>query len=143
MNVEYAFLANAAEYSSDGKLYILGADYNVMYGRYPWTVPAMALVVKFSYPPEECGRTHRFTAEFWKPDGERMAPIVETELATHPISPPFQGGALTLVIALYTIVFSTAGVYTVRILLDGEEKKAFRLYMQEVPSAEQPPASPT
>lgn len=142
MNVDYAFLANSAEISADGRLFVMGADFTELYGQYPLVVPAMSLIVKINCSPEEVGTTYHFSAEFRKPDGERMDhPVIKLDFVPPAITLPSRKGTLTFVLGLYGVVFPVAGTYTVHVLIDDDEKKAFHLFANDVPKPEQSPTA--
>jgi hypothetical protein len=141
MNIDYAFLANWAEVGADSRLNVMGADFNQLYGQYPLTMPSLALVAKIIFPPEECGKRYHFSAEILKPDGEKMDPAIELDFDTPPISTPDRKGALKFVLTMQGVVFPSAGTYTIRILLNGDEKKKFGLLAEEVPKAETTPVT--
>jgi len=133
MELTYAFLANSAEMSSDGKLYLMGADFNRLLGTYPLTLQSMSLIVKMVFPPEECNREYHFSAEFIAPDGSRLEPYFERNISPSVPDEPDRKSSLIILLAINGMTFPTAGTYDVRVLLDGEEKKNLRLYALEVP----------
>ncbi len=136
MDIDYAFLAGSAEFSSDGRLYLMGADFNQLFGQYPYTVRSMAMVVKCVYPSEEGEKKHHLSVEFRKPDGGNLNLRITKDFDTPRIREPNFGGAIKIVLWLQNVEFPVPGTYTIHIVIDGKEKKSFRLFAEGVPKSE-------
>jgi hypothetical protein len=71
MEIMYAFFAEAAQMTSDGRLNILGADFHTLQvqGPPPWTHPVMTLLVSVRMEQEDCGHLYHFSGQMLAPDG--------------------------------------------------------------------------
>ena len=75
MDVEYAFLADAAQVV-EGKLYVLGGGVSQIWAHsFPAMHPMMSLVIKLALHPMECDHQHKLDIELWDPDGQRLAQL--------------------------------------------------------------------
>jgi len=89
MRLAYAFTANAAEVSPDGKIYILGGDWDrISTASLPVSQPAMALVMKFEVQPTECDQDHELRVELIDMDGVRLNESIILPFRPHAMSAP-------------------------------------------------------
>src|SRR5438874_4820499 len=103
MEVAFAFFAEAAQITSDGKLNVLGVDLRNFSGRFPYTLPLIAFVAKIVFEPAEREGMHRFVAQMIGPDGSAIEPRIEGEyVAPPPVNPALQ--------AAFTVVFQILGM---------------------------------
>jgi hypothetical protein len=132
MHVEYAFLATAAEIAPDGRMYIMGADFDTLQAKFPHQVPAMALVTKVICTPDEGNLQSHFLAQFLNPEGVKMGPPIESPFVVSAPSAPDRQWIMMLVFGLYGFTLPKPGRYTIRISLNGEEKKTICLFAEEI-----------
>ena len=125
MELAYAFLARAAQFS-EGGLGIFGADIQSLEGALPLRADALVLVAKVEFLPEECGRAYVFVVRVTSPEGETSDGGEPLEF-----TPPGPGEldklAAILLVDLAETVFSVEGPYTITLLVDGRPLKALKL----------------
>src|SRR5829696_4797180 len=110
MEIEYALLANAAEMSSDGKLYLMGADISHVYGpTFPLVLPSIALVVKVTFGPEEYGKLQRLSAGFFAPDESKIDPQWQQDLTPPEPSSPSRRTGLSMILTATGVIFEKPG----------------------------------
>src|SRR5438552_272178 len=98
MEVAFAFFAEAAQITSEGKLNILGADFRTLEGSFPFVLTSVAFVAKIELEAAERERLHHFTARMVGPDGTALEPRIDGEYkAPVPVDPKLK--------AAFTIVF--------------------------------------
>ena len=79
MRLVYAFPADAAQFTEDGKLWILGGDFDAIRVReFPFKQPALALVVKIALLPDECEQDHRIRVLLIGPERQELADVSTT-----------------------------------------------------------------
>ncbi len=87
MEISYAFFAEAAQLTSDGRVNVLGIDADTLkYGsKPPWTVKMFYLVAGINFGQNEWGRLYHFSAELIAPGGESipMPSKIERDFVTH------------------------------------------------------------
>jgi hypothetical protein len=122
MELSYAFFAHAAEFSPDGKLSVLSGDLDTLFSEvFPFTHPAIALVVKLLIRPEECPREYQFRAEIVDPHGEVIPPKI-----SFPFTPnlgcyrPDDIVGMGLSIHLQGITFPVSGKYVLQMWVDDQ-----------------------
>jgi hypothetical protein len=142
MEVEFAFLADAAEAPADSKLYVLGGGINeVGAPSFPATHGALALVVKIKLHPTECGRPHQIEIEFWDPDGRLTGPSLSGELFAerdqrHPTRPQY----VQLVVNMIGLPLPAPGDYDFHIIVNRQHLKTIPLYVEQIDElAQEPP----
>jgi hypothetical protein len=140
VEVEYAFLADGAQTSSDGKLYVLGGGIDRIFaGQFPATHPIMALVLKIKLHPSECEREHNLELELWDPDGNPIGGKISATFSANR-----QGGGrdsfVQLVLNILQQQFPRTGDYGFQIVVDGQHKKTVSLYLEQIEGgSKQPP----
>lgn len=133
MQIEYAFLADAAA-APEGKLYVLGGGFDEIFAEnFPAVHPTMTLVVKARLGPTECDRRHEMEVDLWDEDGKSIANFsTHFERPRHPTSPTRDVFVQT-VANLVGLPFPHAGTYTFRISIDGAELKVLNLGLSQRP----------
>jgi hypothetical protein len=140
MRLLYAFVADSAQFTADGKLWVLGGDFaTIQAPAFPATHLAMTLVVKLEVQLTECNRDHRLRVVLLDPDGGPVIP--EVELSFRPQSDPRQhhrpvGVGLNFV--LQQIQFPKAGDYGFHVLVDDLELGVVPLYLVSTAPALEP-----
>jgi hypothetical protein len=136
MEVEYAFLADAAQTSSDGKLFVLGGGIDRIFAKkFPAVHPYMSLVLKMKLHPTECEREHNLELELWDPDGNLVGGKISGKFS----ATRQKGGRPSFVQLVLSIVqarFTGPGDYAFHIVIDGQHKKEVSLYLEESAGAE-------
>jgi hypothetical protein len=126
MQLEYAFLADAAQ-ASEGKLFVLGGGIDRIFAQsFPAIHSHMTLVLKIELHPAECGREHNLEVELWDPDG---TPIGGKLSGTFSAERPNDGSSafVQVVLDLFNQAFPQPGNYGFQILADGQLLKSMSL----------------
>jgi len=131
MNVEYALLADAAQTSLDGKLYVLGGGIDRIFAeKFPATHPYLSLVLKMELHPAECEREHELEVELWNPDGNPVGGKLSGTF-----SADRQAGGrpsfVQLVLNLQSATFEVPGDYAFQIVVDKQLVKSLRLTLEQ------------
>jgi hypothetical protein len=134
MDVEFAFLADAAQ-AEKNKLYVLGAGFDrITAKQFPAVHPVMSFALKLRLHPAECERQHNLEVELWDPDGQ---PIGIKVAAQFRADRPKQAGRpafVQLVMNLAQLRFPKPGDYSFQILVDEQHLKSVPLYLELVES---------
>jgi hypothetical protein len=131
MEVEFAFLADAAQ-SSNNKLYVLGAGFDrIQAARFPAVHQLMSLVLKLKLHPAECDREHNLEVELWDPDGQAMGVKVAAKFSADKPKPAGRSAFVQLVVNLAQIRFPTAGDYAFQIVVDSQHRKSLPIYLED------------
>jgi Family of unknown function (DUF6941) len=134
MEVEYAFLADAAQTSSDGKLYVLGGGIDrIRAKKFPTAHPSMSLVLKLKLHPAECEREHTLEVELWDPDANLVGGKVSAKFKAKRQErgrPAF----LQLVLNAVQTTFTRPGDFAFQIVIDGQHYRSVSLYLEELGS---------
>ena len=121
MHLAYAFLAHSADFSSDGKLYVIGGDFDTIRSKsFPAMHPFMVVVVKLVASPADFGQEHKLVVRLVAPDG---AQLVEATIPVQlPANPPeYREPKVGLLANLLGATFAAAGDHAVVVELDGNE----------------------
>jgi hypothetical protein len=138
MRLAYALLANSAEFTPDGKLYILGGDIDTLYVReLPATQPVLTLAMKLLVPPTECDVEHRLQVSLIDPDEDVGA--TSTDVTFTPRTQAGHEGrdvGVGLSFLFQQQQFTQAGEYIYRILVDDKEQGSLplRIVLATLPS---------
>jgi hypothetical protein len=124
MEVSYAFFAEAAQVTSDGRLNILGADLQTLsfQGPPPWAVPTLFLVATLRLDREDCGRLYHFTGYLTAPDGNRVEPHIETDVVAPTLVGQDTVGRMSIVVQMTGTTFPAPGVYHFRFNVQDRER---------------------
>lgn len=137
--VEYAFLADAAETAPGQKFHVLGGGVTQINGRaFPLRHPHLALVVGLRITSVETGREHELRFVLLDPNGHQIAEATGGLVAA---VRPGRDETLTFSIDLWNLVFPAAGDHSLRVMVNGSEQR--RLPLQIVAVAEPAAAPPT
>lgn len=142
MQLGFAFLADAAQDTPDGKISVLGGNFDTIYAaRFPTSQPAMSLVVNLRVQPTECGREHRLRVEFLNEDGGPLIPRIELGfLPQKRADAPHRPVNVNLIAVLQGVPFSRAGEYGSHILVDDLELGVLPLYLVQAQTDANDPA---
>ena len=139
MRLAYAFMAHAAEFTPDGKIYVLGGDFETLrVPVLPAIQPAMTLVVKLEVQPTECQREHRLRVELIDEDGAKLHPEIVL-----PFTPqvraehPHRAVGVGLVIGYQGLQLPKSGGYAFHVLVDDLEAGIVPLFVEQIKPAAQ------
>src|ERR1035437_464089 len=120
--VEFAFLADAAEVQAGSKFHVLGGGITRLTGpAFPFVHPHLSLVVGLRLTSAERNREHELGFVVTAPDGAEVA-NASGRVVSHG---PADGSdvVLTIAIDLWNMTLTAAGEYAVRITIAGTERK--------------------
>lgn len=134
MEVEFAFLADAAEATPNQKLYVLGGGIEKIYApSFPATHPSISLVVKLRLHPIECDRVHHLEIELWGPNAQRLGPTVSGDvMAQRDADDPARPRSVPLVLNILSLHIPEPGEYIFQIVLNGQHMKSVPLIVHEL-----------
>lgn len=125
-DIEYAFLADAAEAPPGQKFHVLGGGVARIGGRtFPLRHPHIALVMGLLVTAPETEREHEIRFVLLDPDGAEVAGATGSLTARG--SHDGRDSILTFSIDLWNITFPAPGDYSFRILVNGSERKRLPL----------------
>lgn len=129
-DLDFAFLADAAEAEPGRKFYVLGGGIDVIAGQsMPLVHPHMTLLMRFMVHPTELGRAHFLDVRLINADGGELAKI-EGQLEAQAGGPPGRPVGVNLVINMGNTRFETAGDYSIEIMMNNQHLKSLPLRVQ-------------
>jgi hypothetical protein len=124
--IDYAFLADAAQTAPGHKFHVLGGGVSRVGGRiFPLHHPHLALVVGLSMTAAETDREHEIRFVLLDPDGTEVAGATGN-LVAHGQADAREA-TLTFSIDLWNLAFPAPGDYSFRLLVNGSEQKRLPL----------------
>jgi hypothetical protein len=127
-DIEFAFLADAAETLPGQKFHVLGGGVSRIGGRgYPLRHPHLALVVGLLLTAAETDRDHEVRFVLLDPDGAELAGGTGSITASG--TGDARDAVLTFSIDLWNLTFPGPGDYSVRLLVNGSERKRLPLVL--------------
>jgi uncharacterized protein DUF6941 len=143
-DIEYAFLADAAQTAPGQKFHVLGGGVTRITGSaFPLRHPHLALVVGLRISAAETDREHEIRFVLLDPDGQEVAGATGS-LVAHGQADA-RDTSMTFSIDLWNLTFPAVGDYSFRLLVNGSELKRLPLVIvaqdrEAVPS--EPEAAP-
>jgi hypothetical protein len=124
--IEYAFLADAADAQPGQKFAVLGGGVSRVGGpHFPLRHPHLALVVGLLLTTPELGTEHELRFVVLGPDRAEISSAGARIRAEGPRDG--SDAVLTFSLDLWNLTFPTPGAYSIRILVDGSERKRLPL----------------
>lgn len=124
--VEYAFLADAAEVQAGSKFHILGGGVSRLNGpSFPFVHPHLSLVVGLRVTSVERNREHELGFVVTAPDGSQVATASGRVVSRGPADA--SDIVVTIAIDLWNMTLTAPGEYAVRISVGGSERKRLAL----------------
>jgi hypothetical protein len=118
MELAYAFLANAAEATADGRINVLGADFDIVeLAEFPTVVPLICLVARWRVSTDDAGTVHRLRIEIPGIDGSTK----ESTFDIPRLPAPSANAKLMIIGQIGAAKFDHAGDYRINVLLDNKE----------------------
>jgi hypothetical protein len=125
-DIDFAFLADAAETNPGQKFNVLGGGVSRIGGpSFPLRHPHLALVVSLTVTAPELDHEHELKFLLLDPDGGEVASAV-SQLVAHG-STEGKDTNLTFSIDLWNLQFNSPGDYSFRILVNGSERRRLPL----------------
>lgn len=149
-DIEYAFLADAADARPGQKFAVIGGGVTRLGGaQFPLRHPHLALVCGLTVTAPEFNVEHDLQFVLLTPDGQQLSNATAKVVANG--TSDGRDTVLTFSLDMWNLSFPTAGDYSIRILVDGSERKRLPLVVeqqvvelgQERPLAEPPFPPPT
>ncbi len=134
MELDFAFLADAADVSM-GKLFVLGGAFDTIHvGGFPATHPNLAVVIRLLLSPVDLDRKHKLEVLLLDADAHHLASANgELMVPKSPESPAGWKQAVILPLRFLNVPFKQMGHYSIEILVDGVMAKAIPLRVIEAP----------
>ncbi len=139
-DIDYAFLADAAETSPGQKFHVLGGGITRLSGRtFPLRHPHIALVVGMLVTAPEAGHQHEVRFVLLDPDGREVAGSTGSLMTQTP--PDGRDATVTFAIDMWNLTFPAPGDYSFRVLINGSERRRVPLVVAVAPPAAAPPTA--
>jgi hypothetical protein len=130
-DIEFAFLADAAEARPGEKFHVLGGGVTRVASRqFPFRHPHLTLVVALSVTAPERDRQHELRFVLLDPDGRELAGAGALLQAGAP--PDARDSVHTFAVDLWSVGFERPGDHSFRILVDGSERKRLPLAVERL-----------
>jgi hypothetical protein len=147
-DIEYAFLADAAEARPGHKFAVIGGGVSRLGGpQFPLRHPHLALVCGLLVTAPELGAEHDLQFVLLTPDGKRLSNATAKIMANGPADG--RDSVLTFSLDLWNLSFPVPGDYSIRIMVDGSERKRLPLVVEkrqmqpgQAEAPQQPPFPP-
>jgi hypothetical protein len=131
-DIDFAFLADAAETVPGQKFHVLGGGVARIGGRrFPLRHPHLALVIGLQVTAPETDREHEIRFVLLDPDGGEVAGATGSLVARS--QRDARDAVLTFSIDLWNLTFPAPGDYSFRILVNGSERKRLPLLLLAPP----------
>ncbi len=126
--IDFAFLADAAETVPGQKFHVIGGGISRIGGRaFPLRQPHLCLVVGLIVTASEVDQEHQIRFVLLDPDGREVTGATGS-LTAHGTNDG-RDSLLTFSIDLWNVTFPASGDYSVRILVNGSERKRLPLLL--------------
>ena len=137
-DIDYAFLADAADAVPGQKFNVLGGGVSQLAGRtFPLQHPHLALVIGLRVTAAERDREHSLRFLLLGPDGREVA-TAEGNIVAGGHS-DLHDAVVTFAIDLWNLTLPMPGDYSLRILVNGSERKSLTLVVAQSSEAAVPP----
>ena len=124
--VDYAFLADAAQTAPGQKFHVLGGGVSQLNGRtFPLRHPHLALVVGLRITAVETGREHELRFVLLDPDGRQLAEATGSLMAQGQTDG--RDEIVTFSVDLWNLTFPAPGDHSLRVLVNGSEQRRLPL----------------
>jgi hypothetical protein len=135
--IDYAFLADAAQTTPGQKFHVLGGGVTRISGlSFPLRHPHLALVVGLRVARAEAEREHEIRFILVDPNGSEVAGATGSLVAHQQVD--VHDSTLTFSIDIWNLTFGVPGDYSFRLLVNGTESKRLPLLVVGIPTPAQP-----
>ena len=137
MELDFAFLADAADVSM-GKLYVMGGAFDTIHvPGFPASHPTVAVVIRLLLSPMDLDRTHKLEVLLLDADAHHIASANgELMVPKAPGSPPGWKQSVMLPLRFMNVPFKAEGHFSIEILVDGKMVKAIPLRVNKTANGE-------
>jgi len=124
VELAYVITANHAEISSNGRLLMAGADFNVLFvPRIPIVAPGFFVVTKAVFEANEIGQPFQIQIRILDPDGNALPqPQIDEPIVVPEPDDPDLPCSASLVCLLQASEFQRVGVYRLRVRIGDQER---------------------
>ena len=128
MEVDFAFIADAAEIVN-GKAYVMGGAFDTIWtSQMPIEHPALSLVLRLKLSPAELDRKHKLEINLIDEDGQRINSISgDIEIGRNPELPKGWQQSFMMTVNFKNISFKRFGDFSFEILVNSSSLKAIPL----------------
>ena len=136
MELKYAFLASYGEFSADGKLNVIGGDFDtVNFDQLPAAIPSLHLIAKITLTAEEAAQSADFRAGILDPHDAQVGQGIEGLLSSK-TSPGSESSVdFALAVGFQQLQFSVQGTHRVRLAVGGRTIIELPLRVQARPGS--------
>ena len=128
-DIEYAFLADAADARPGQKFAVIGGGVSRLGGpTFPLRHPHLALLCGLLVTTPELGAEHEIQFVLLTPDGKQLSTATAKIMANGPSDG--RDSILTFSLDMWNLAFPEPGDYSFRILIDGSERKRLGLVVE-------------
>ena len=126
VELDFAFLADAADVSM-GKLFVMGGAFDTIHvGGFPASHPTLAVVIRLLLSPNDLDRKHKLEILLLDADAHHIASANgELMVPKAPDAPAGWKQAVILPLRFFNVPFKEAGHYSIEILANGKCSKPF------------------
>jgi hypothetical protein len=129
--IEYAFLADAAQVQPGQKFHVLGGGITRVSGpALPFVHPHLSLVVGLRLAATERDREHDLGFVVLDPDGNQVTTASGKVVARGPVQA--EDVVITIAVDLWNLSLQVSGEHSVRITIDGSERKRLSLMVAQM-----------
>ena len=129
-DIEYAFLADAADARPGQKFAVIGGGVTRLGGsQFPLRHPHLALVCGITVTSPEFNLEHDLQFVLLTPEGQQLSNATAKIVANGP--PDGRDTVLTFSLDMWNLSFPAPGDYSIRILVDGSERKRLPLVVEQ------------
>lgn len=134
MEVDFAFLADAAE-ANNGKLYLVGGAFDTLWAdAAPIIHPRLSFIMRLVFSPGDIGRRHALEVSIVDEDGRRLARVESPlEVGKNPELPPGWRQGLLSVLNFANLKFDRFGTYSFELVVDNFSLKSVLLRVAQRP----------
>ena len=128
-DIEYAFLADAADARPGQKFAVIGGGVSRLGGpQFPLRHPHLALVCGLLVTTPELGAEHELQFVLLTPEGNQLSTATAKIMANGPADG--KDSILTFSLDMWNLSFPAPGDYSIRIMVDGSERKRLPLVVE-------------
>jgi hypothetical protein len=134
MDLDFAFLCDAADVSM-GKLFVLGGAFDTIHvPGFPASHPTLAVALRILLSPMDLDRKHKLEILLLDADAHHIASANgDLMVPKSPGAPQGWKQAVLLPLRFFNVPFKSDGHYSIEILMDGALAKAIPLRVIEAP----------
>jgi hypothetical protein len=113
MELNFAFIANSAEVTQDGRFFVMGGGIDgFTASAVPSMLPTVAILASIRFSTGDCDRDHEFRAKLVLPNGSSAGIDLTSVLAPRiPVETPGIGPTLKVSVAIFGLVLPQFGRY--------------------------------